>query len=98
MLNGNEYELLLDFSLFYFVIVFFIFFFIIISIFLESKIMLKNYFYLFYNGILFWFNLNYCDKKSFNKSIFIFYVLCYYNFFNLDEIIVIILLFRIKRF
>lgn len=53
MVNGNENELLLDFSLFYFVIVFFIFFFIIISIFLESKIMLKNYFYLFYNGILF---------------------------------------------
>lgn len=71
MLNGNEYELLLDFSLPHFVTAFPISPLIIISIFPESKTTPKNYFHLLYNGILFRFNSNHRDKKSFNKSIFI---------------------------
>lgn len=71
MLNGNEYELLLDFSLPHFVTAFPISPLIITSIFPESKTTPKNYFHLLYNGILFRFNSNHRDKKSFNQSIFI---------------------------
>lgn len=98
MLNGNEYELLLDFSLPHFVTAFPISPLIIISIFPESKTTPKNYFHLLYHGILFRFNSNHRDKKGFNKSIFILYVLCYHNFLNPDETIAITSSFRIKRF
>lgn len=98
MLNGNEYELLLDFSLPHFVTAFPISPLIIISIFPESKTTPKNYFHLFYNGILFRFNSNHRDKKKFQQEYIYTYVLCYHNFLNPDETIAITSSFRIKRF
>lgn len=98
MLNGNEYELLLDFSLPHFVTAFPISPLIIISIFPESKTTPKNYFHLLYNGILFRFNSNHRDKKKFQQEYIYTYVLCYHNFLNPDETIAITSSFRIKRF
>lgn len=98
MLNGNEYELLLDFSLPHFVTAFPISPLIIISIFTESKTTPKNYFHLLYNGILFRFNSNHRDKKKFQQEYIYTYVLCYHNFLNPDETIAITSSFRIKRF
>lgn len=98
MLNGNEYELLLDFSLPHFVTAFPISPLIIISIFPESKTTPKNYFHLLYHGILFRFNSNHRDKKKFQQEYIYTYVLCYHNFLNPDETIAITSSFRIKRF
>lgn len=98
MLNGNEYELLLDFSLPHFVTAFPISLLIIISIFLKSKTTPKNYFHFLYNGILFRFNSNHRDKKKFQQEYIYTYVLCYHNFLNPDETIAITSSFRIKRF
>lgn len=75
MLNENEYELLLDFSLPHFVTAFPISLLIIISIFLKSKTTPKNYFHLLYNGILFRFNSNIAIKKV-SVRVYLYFMCC----------------------